>query len=159
MSPLNSSLVCPAHYLMRSNASRCFQLITANIKCLIAITLQTYCFLCLFIYFEREKEREYKQGRKRGREREKEREREREWESQAGFTLSEKSLCGAQSHEPWPEPKSRVKRLTDWATQGPQTYCCWSPYHLSKQCCYLSNCSSPKSMFHLSSLYHHQFKS
>ena len=56
--------------------------------------------------------------------REREREREGERESQAGSALSPWSPTRA--HKPWdrewPEPKSGVGHLTDWATQAPRFF-------------------------------------
>ena len=63
------------------------------------------------IYFEREKEHE--QGRGRGGER----------ESQAGFTLLAQSLMWGSipwTVGSWPEPKPRVRCLTNWAIHPPQ---------------------------------------
>ena len=54
--------------------------------------------------------------------RETERERERERESQAGSALSTQSLTqgsDSQTVRSWPEPKSRVRGLTDRATWAP----------------------------------------
>ena len=56
-------------------------------------------------------------------EREKEVEGQRERKSQAGFTLSVQSPTRGSNPwtvRSWPEPKSRVRHLTDWATQAPQ---------------------------------------
>ena len=69
-----------------------------------------FLFLCLFIYFERES-----WGGA-------ERERERERESQAGSMLLAQSLTwvsNSQTMRSWPEPRSGVRCLTDWATQLP----------------------------------------
>ena len=49
--------------------------------------------------------------------------REEERESQAGFALPAQSTeqgSNSQTVGSWPEPESRVKCLTDWATQVPQ---------------------------------------
>ena len=48
-------------------------------------------------------------------------EREKERESQAGYTLSTEPNTGLDftTLRSWPEPKSRVRRLTNWATQTP----------------------------------------
>ena len=51
--------------------------------------------------------------------------RERETESQAGSVPSAQSPMGGSSPQTvrsWPEPKPRVGRLTDWATQGPPSF-------------------------------------
>ena len=77
------------------------------------------CLFCLFTYFEREREREitqHKQGRGKGRGRGR--------ESQAGSTLSEEpdTDLDPTTMRSWPEPKPRVRRLTDWATQVPHKY-------------------------------------
>ena len=64
--------------------------------------------------WEREREREGERQHEWGRGRERER------ESQAGSTLPAQSLTWGsipQTVRSWPEPKSRVRRLTDWATQ------------------------------------------
>ena len=70
-------------------------------------------FLSLFTYFW-----EMERDRKRGRDREGKR------ESQIGFTLSVQSPV--QSSNSWTmrscEPKSRIGRLTNWATQPPLTF-------------------------------------
>ena len=69
-------------------------------------------FFFKFIYFERQRERE-SAGASRG---------EAGRESQAVFTLSAQSpMQGSNSRtmRSWPEPKSRVRCLTDWATQAP----------------------------------------
>ena len=80
-----------------------------------------------FIYFEREREQERERERawkslhtcELGRVKERGRERE----SQMGSVLSVWSLewgLSLTNHEIiWPEPKSRVGHLTDWATQEP----------------------------------------
>ena len=52
-------------------------------------------------------------------------EREREGESQAGSALSAQSQMwglNSQTVRSWPEPKSSVGPLTDWATQVPQVH-------------------------------------
>ena len=61
-------------------------------------------------------EREHKPGRNR--------ERGRERESQAGSALSAQSPkrgSNSRTVRSWPEPKSRVRRSTDWSTQAPQS--------------------------------------
>ena len=85
-------------------------------------------FLSLFIYFEREGGSTWGKGRKRGRER----------EFQEGPTLSvQNPVWGSNSWtaRSWPEPKSRVGCLTDWATQGPLQdiflSCSYLPYFYS----------------------------
>ena len=68
----------------------------------------------LFIFKCWERERVHRQGRGR--------EREGEGESQAGFALSVQSPLQnliPRTLRSWPEPKLRVSRLTDWATQAP----------------------------------------
>ena len=74
-----------------------------------------FFFLCyLFILRDREKERVCMHVSRGGTQREK---------SQAGFALSAQSLmCGSipQTMRSWPELKSRVRCLTDRATQAPQ---------------------------------------
>ena len=79
----------------------------------ICLTTKNFCIFfkkCL----EREREKVWVGERQRERETEREREREREREFQAGSVLS------GQSTRPgwisWPELKSRVGCLTDWAT-------------------------------------------
>ena len=69
----------------------------------------------LFLYFERESERTctWGRGKERGRER----------ASKTGCTLSAQSLMWGSiswTLRSWPELKSRVGRLTDWATPVPQ---------------------------------------
>ena len=51
------------------------------------MAMQFFCFLSVFIYFEREREQEQGRGRERGRER----------ESQAGSTPSGQSLTQGQT--------------------------------------------------------------
>ena len=69
----------------------------------------------MFVYFwegERETETEHKQGRNRQRGR----------ASEADFVLTALSLMQGSippTLRSWPEPKSRVWHLTDWATQAP----------------------------------------
>jgi len=48
-----------------------------------------------------------------------------EAEGQADSTLSTEPNAGLDSRipRPWPEPKSRVGHLTDWATQAPLHIC------------------------------------
>ena len=67
--------------------------------------------LVLFILRERERERTHRGGQ-----------REREREFQAGSALLQQSQMqgsNSQTVRSWREPKSRVRRLTDWATQAP----------------------------------------
>ena len=67
----------------------------------------------MFIYFERERERMWVG--------EGQREKEREKESQAGSVVSVQSQTqgsNPQTVRSWPELKSRVIGLTDWATQA-----------------------------------------
>ena len=68
----------------------------------------------MYLFWERERERSSGGGA--------ERERERERNSQAGSALSAQSLThglNSQTVRSWPEPKARVRRLTNWATQVP----------------------------------------
>ena len=76
-------------------------------------------FLSLFIYFERASR--VGAERKGG-----------ERQFQAGSTLSAQSLMqgsSSQTTRSWPEPRSRVRCSTDWATQAPltafKTTWCW----------------------------------
>ena len=55
-------------------------------------------------------------------------ERERERESQAGSMLSTKPDSRSQDCEIMPEPKSRVRYSTDWATQVPPNESFFSEY-------------------------------
>ena len=74
-------------------------------------------FLSLFTYFEKESERVRELERAWGRGREMER------ESQADSVLTASILTRhliQQTVRSWPGPKSRVRCLTDWATQTPQ---------------------------------------
>ena len=78
-----------------------------------------WCFCFCFVFFLRERQRQCKW--KRGSERER--------ESQVGSALSAQSLMwGSHSWivRSWPEPKPRVRCLTDWGTQVPQVpqRCC-----------------------------------
>ena len=76
-------------------------------------------FLSLFIYFERGWEWMGERGGA---------EKERERESQAGFVLSAQSLLQGSipwTLRSWPEPKSRIGHLTDWATQAPLLFHSW----------------------------------
>ena len=80
-------------------------------------------FSLMFIYFwEREREREREKETERERRCPCEQERGRRWQLQAGTVLSVQTLrwgSNSQTMRSWPEPKSRVRCLTDWATQAP----------------------------------------
>ena len=70
----------------------------------------------MFIYFERERENEWTG----------EGQREEERESQASPVLPAQSpmqgsILISQTLRSWPEPKSRIRHLTDWAMQAPHT--------------------------------------
>ena len=86
----------------------------AQVGCL---TVQSFFLIYLLIYFERERERERASMSGGAAEREGER------ESKAGSKLSAQSPTRGSiprtSMRSWPEPKSRVGRLPDWATQAP----------------------------------------
>ena len=49
---------------------------------------------------------------------------EEERENQASFTPSVEPDEGLNltTLRSWPEPEPRIRRITDWATQAPQTY-------------------------------------
>ena len=84
------------------------RLLYINLKSLFIIAI--YIFLNLFIYFERVRVSEQGRGR------------ESQRGSQARSILPAWSpTWGSNSRtvSSWPEPKSRVKRLTDWATRAP----------------------------------------
>ena len=79
----------------------------------IYILIVYFLFLNVYLFiFERQRERET----------ETERDRERERESQAGSMLPAQSPMWGLiwwTMRSWPEPNSRVRRLTEWATQAP----------------------------------------
>ena len=78
------------------------------------ITFIFWMFMYLFVYSEREREREGASGGRA--------EREGERESQASLAPPAQSPTqdsNSWTVRSWPEPKSRVGRLTDWATQAP----------------------------------------
>ena len=77
-----------------------------------------FALVVLSLFILRKREKEHEQGRGR--------EREREGESQAVSMLSVWSpTWGSKSWtmRSWPEQKSRVWCLTDWATQVPPPFC------------------------------------
>ena len=83
--------------------AKTLNLLRKQYQCLIVIFFK-------FIYFERERERKCEQGRGR--------ERGRERQSQADCNVSVSGL-NSQTARSWPEPKQRVRLLTNWATQAP----------------------------------------
>ena len=105
-----------------------------------------WVFLMFIFVRERERERVHMHAHREGAEKEGER------EFQAGSVLSAQSLTqgwNSQTMRSWPELKSRVECLTNWATQVPQTlyfsllkYPFGSPYifYFFAEMVYLSVC-------------------